>query len=366
MAEASRSSPLSGARDPPDSSSSAPAPSTPIPDNTEEPPVPASKARRRRGKKKKKNARSSSARSTGRDTENPTASQATQLADASSSLGVEAQEEQEEEQEPPAAPPPSPISHGQWSPPLPPLGKLQGKVVIEPNKAIAAQFAKTYSDRRSDTASAASILPIFTDGSASYIINDATKDRFCSASTVFRAHPSSDAWIERGYPLLLATDSLNAEVFGLGRGLRDGRDYVRAHPEMGIRTLLVFTDVMKFLEMLPRIEAGEWDVVKRGYVEEFLALDAELAGDRMGVRVEYHWVPGHSGVEGNDRADRASRRCRPDVKYPHVFRTLPYPSREEQLLNQQAKLERKRKHEEDVSRAVSKRSRKRAREEEET
>ncbi|KAB2571047.1 hypothetical protein DBV05_g10275 [Lasiodiplodia theobromae] len=365
MAEAS-GSPPPGARDPPNSSSSAPAPSTPIPDGTEEPPVSASKSRRRRGKKKKKkNARSSSTRDIGSDTESPTTLQAqdsTQLADASSSLGVEAQEEQEEREPPPAPPPPSPISHGQWSPPLPPLGKLQGKVVIEPNKALAAQFAQTYSDRRSD----ASILPIFTDGSASYIINNDAKDRFCSASTVFRAHPTSDAWIERGYPLLLATDSLNAEVFGLGRGLRDGRDYVRAHPEMGIRTLLVFTDVMKFLEMLPRIEAGEWDVVKRGYVEEFLALDAELAGDQMGVSVEYHWVPGHSGVEGNDRADRASRRCRPDVKYPHVFQTLPYPSREEQLLNQQAKLERKRKHEEDVSRAMSKRSKKRAREEEET
>lgn len=176
---------------------------------------------------------------------------------------------------------------------------------------------------------------------------------------MFRPHPTSYKWLERGYPLLLAIDSLNAEVFGLGRGLRDGRGYIRQHPEMQIHTLYIFTDLMKFLEMLPRIEEGIWDVVKRGYLEEFLALDAELA--EAGINVEYHWVPGHKGVEGNVRADRTSRKYRPDVKYPEIFQTLPQPTHEEQVRNARANREKKRKNRENESAETSQKGKKRAR-----
>ncbi|KAF9641609.1 hypothetical protein BFW01_g1592 [Lasiodiplodia theobromae] len=301
---------LEGTVGPPDP----PSHSTPTP-NTDEPNLTPDTSRASRKKRKRKSkAHSPSKTNGGNDTERP----------------ATPQPHEGEEKPPPPQPPPSPVSHGQPDPPRPPLGKLQGKVVVLKDRAEALRFAEN-------------ILPLFTDGSASHQVNDAN-DHYCSAAVVHRAHPQSDDWLEHGFSLLVTKHSLNAEVFGLGRALREGKAYIALHPEMQIHTLYIFTDLMTFLKSIWKIEAGIWDVVDRGYLEEFLALDAELA--EAGIHVEYHWVPSHNGVEGNCRADKAAKRHRPDVLYPHLFRTQARATSKQQKHKARANKEKKQKHQE--------------------
>ncbi|KAF4534925.1 uncharacterized protein LTHEOB_2900 [Lasiodiplodia theobromae] len=335
---------LEGTVGPPDP----PSHSTPTP-NTDEPNLTPDTSRASRKKRKRKSkAHSPSKTNGGNDTERP----------------ATPQPHEGEEKPPPPQPPPSPVSHGQPDPPRPPLGKLQGKVVVLKDRAEALRFAEKYSNRRDDgdddedEPKAASILPLFTDGSASHQVNDAN-DHYCSAAVVHRAHPQSDDWLEHGFSLLVTKHSLNAEVFGLGRALREGKAYIALHPEMQIHTLYIFTDLMTFLKSIWKIEAGIWDVVDRGYLEEFLALDAELA--EAGIHVEYHWVPSHNGVEGNCRADKAAKRHRPDVLYPHLFRTQARATSKQQKHKALANKVKKRKNDEKESAGVSKKGNKRAR-----
>lgn len=321
---------LDGAVGPPDPPSHSTSTS-----NTDEPNLTPDTSRTSRKKRKRKSrARSSSQPASGNAIDRP----------------ATPQPHEGEEKPPPPPPPPSPVSHGQPDPPRPPLGKIQGKVVVLKDKAEALRFAEKYSNRRDDD-DAASILPLFTDGSASHQVNDAN-DHFCSAAVVHRAHPQSDDWLEHGFSLLATKTSQNAEVCGLGRALRVGKAYIAQHPEMQIQTLYIFTDLMTFLKTLWKIEAGIWDVVDRGFLEEFLALDAELA--EAGIHVEYHWVPSHNGVEGNCRADKTAKRHRPDVLYPHLFRTLSRVTSKQQKHKARENKEKKQKHQESESQGVSK------------
>lgn len=216
----------------------------------------------------------------------------------------------------PIAPPPSPTNRQR--PPLLPLGKIHGKPVIEHNRKKAAAFAQRFSNHHAPDG----ILPIFTDGSASPLVRSTHRDRFCSASAVFRSHAQSDDWLEFGYGSLTAKNSGNAEILGVGLGLKEGGEYIKCNGGRlgGIHTIYVFMDMVAFLDVFPKIEAGKWEKVDYDCLEEFLRRDAEMA--EAGITVEYHWIPAHTGIEGNERADEVARMYRPDVMYPEYFVTL--------------------------------------------
>ncbi|KAL0262477.1 hypothetical protein SLS55_001445 [Diplodia seriata] len=297
----------------------------------------------------------------------------------------EHEQEQEQAQDDAATPPPRrPTTPDHRDPPAPPTntpiaydprrapsGTIRGTAVVRPARAAAIAFAKRFS-----AADDTGILAVFTDGSASPSINADSHDRFCGAAVVYRDGAAGE-WVERGYavPPHQGRSSVNAELFATGRGLRDAKAYIIKHREeamarvdgsgggrndnntttnnssiMMIHTLYVFSDLQTLLteSVVERIARGAWTKVDYWLLHEFLRLDAELAD--LGVRVEYHWVPGHAGVEGNERADRVAAAARPDRMYPDVFVVLPpLPplSHEEQVRRCELNRERKRKMEEE-------------------
>ncbi|KAL1643106.1 hypothetical protein SLS58_005075 [Diplodia intermedia] len=267
--------------------------------------------------------------------------------------------------DPPAPPTNTPIN---YDPRRPPSGTIRGIAVVRPTRAAAVAFATRFSAAAADEG----ILAVFTDGSASPPTDADRHDRFCGAAVVHR-DGAAGAWVERGYavPPHQGRHNVNAELFATGRGLRDAKAYIVKRQEeeeeamarvdvdgsgggggrndnndnnsLVIHTLYVFGDLQALLteSVAKMIARGQWNKVDCWLLHEFLRLDAELAD--LGVRVEYHWVPGHSGVEGNERADRVAARARPDQMHPDVFVVPPPPSREERERRRELKQERKRK-----------------------
>ncbi|KAL2756724.1 hypothetical protein ACRALDRAFT_1080861 [Sodiomyces alcalophilus JCM 7366] len=75
--------------------------------------------------------------------------------------------------------------------------------------------------------------------------------------------------------------------------------------------LRLFTDAQNVLLWLHHpatapSRVGDIDVAV--IIDSVLDVTAQLCS--RCVRVEFHWVPGHTGVEGNERADRAAKKAR--------------------------------------------------------
>jgi ribonuclease HI len=60
------------------------------------------------------------------------------------------------------------------------------------------------------------------------------------------------------------------------------------------------------MEWLPRWQANGWRTADRKPVKNQDLWEA-LASTMQPHRVDWHWVPGHAGVEGNERADALAR-----------------------------------------------------------
>lgn len=221
---------------------------------------------------------------------------------------------------PPSHPPPAALTLS--LPPLPtrfahpPLGKLQGKVVIQP-RPLAKAHAQDYSKKRP----ADSTLAIFCDGAASDAYN-VHNERYCSAAIAWKQEPDDPDWQARGCPLppLECKTSTHAEVYALGATVRFFHVNYDALREQ-YDTLKVFTDAMTVLEKLDSLSATKgWPLGNQQYLWKFLYFDAELKN--MSI-VEYHWVTGHEKIPGNEVVDKMAAKCLPDILLPKRY---PRPS----------------------------------------
>ncbi|KAL1643108.1 hypothetical protein SLS58_005077 [Diplodia intermedia] len=229
----------------------------------------------------------------------------------------------------------------------PPLRRFEGRVFLRSHDE-ALKFAHKYSQRRE----ADGILALFTDGSASeprLVLNKNTpaispssdemdiddddtttvKDkqkkkkkkgsgpRWCSCSVVYRPKPNDLFWERRGFALGPEIEgNTDAELAGLANALEVVHD-VFAN-DAGVRTALVFCDSALLLRRLTtlataaRPDAPDWN----GTYLRLLVDYADLLVSVFDKDLQFHWVPAHAGVLGNEIADRTAHEHRPDVCDP--------------------------------------------------
>lgn len=126
-------------------------------------------------------------------------------------------------------------------------------------------------------------------------------------------------WQMRGYPTPLLFSNNNAELDGFYRAMVAAQE--RLAVDFTITKLLIFTDAQTLLKVILKMpknrELPSWDWPLLFKVMQKMV---ELS-ENPNVRVEFHWQPGHRGVEGNEKADFAAGLARPDKLWPEAYPT---------------------------------------------
>ncbi|KAK8863125.1 hypothetical protein PGQ11_009360 [Apiospora arundinis] len=164
---------------------------------------------------------------------------------------------------------------------------------------------------------------MFTDGSArSHLGPDVPRTSAVTYRCIYDESGARNApWVDLSYGAIGITTSDEAEIVAMAQALKaleqELRGYVdsknsesgRAAP--GLR-VMVFSDSQACLGILFRMihalrrnmpyTGRDWVVE---YLKDNLQIVAELiyASPTLDVWVEFHWIKGHSLIEGNDRAD---------------------------------------------------------------
>lgn len=189
--------------------------------------------------------------------------------------------------------------------------RFLGDVIIQPrDDAILA--AREASRPRSNKC-AEKELALYVDGSSFYKRGKRNAKRSAGAAVVFQAD-DDQSWQERVFSLTRESDAFTAEMAALAEGLAVALSQTLTNPA-GIHKVVVFSDCQ---EALSRVN----DLCQCTFSEEWLRSELNSAlrklitrsqyFRRIGISIELRWVPSHSGVEGNIRADRAARSAAED------------------------------------------------------
>ncbi|KAK0659006.1 hypothetical protein DIS24_g4222 [Lasiodiplodia hormozganensis] len=224
-------------------------------------------------------------------------------------------------------PPPAPLT---WKDFEPLVAKCAALVRLEKDHSKAKAFATRYSDRRADDG----VLALFCDGSASGNIPAGVTQahlggqeckikpasrRWTSSSVAFRKNPTDKEWQMRGYPTPLLFSNNNAELDGFYRAMVVAQE--RLAVDFTIAKLLIFTDAQTLLKVILKMartrQLPDWDWPLLFKVMQKMV---ELS-ETPDVKLEFHWQPGHRGVEGNVMADLVAGLVRPDKLWPEAYPT---------------------------------------------
>lgn len=142
------------------------------------------------------------------------------------------------------------------------------------------------------TATEASAQPgnIFTDCSR-------LESGYDGCSMVWKT--AAGEWKRHRYHLGHRKGIFDAELFALSEALEQANRHL-----IGINhTVRIFSDSAPALNRIQTSEpgAGQWIVNQIAHRESIL-LEA-------GWQVEYHWVPGHADIDGNEQADKAAKEA---------------------------------------------------------
>lgn len=121
---------------------------------------------------------------------------------------------------------------------------------------------------------------------------------------VHRLLPSSP-WSESAYTISASHRGRQShcEILAIEAALGIAKTTVQRSEAGGITRVTVFSDAQPALDAIGKPRRAHTDCFARG-----AAYSTALAA--MGVELEVRWVPGHCGVEGNERADKVAGLAR--------------------------------------------------------
>lgn len=201
----------------------------------------------------------------------------------------------------PKKPPPPKVPSPPKPTPAPPpkdIPQFTGKVIISPPKQ-ALHHATLANTSPPPPPFGPHHLTLYTDASWSHPPTSPPKS---SMAIVHRLLPSSP-WTETAYTISASRRGRQSycEILAIEAALGIAKTTVQR--SRGITRVTVFSDAQPALDAIGKPRVRHTDCFARG-----AAYSAALAG--MGVEVEVRWVPGHCGVEGNERADAVAGLAR--------------------------------------------------------
>lgn len=199
---------------------------------------------------------------------------------------------------PPKAPsPPKPTSA---PPPPKAIPQFTGKVIISPHNQ-ALHHATLANNPRPPPPFGPRHLTLYTDASWSHPPTFPPK---ASMAIVHRLLPSSP-WSESAYTISASHRGRQShcEILAIEAALGIAKTTVQRSEAGGITRVTVFSDAQPALDAIGKPRRAHTDCFARG-----AAYSTALAA--MGVELELRWVPGHCGVEGNERADKVAGLAR--------------------------------------------------------
>lgn len=189
--------------------------------------------------------------------------------------------------------------------------RFLGDVIIQ-SRDDAILAAREASQPRSDKC-AEKELVFYVDGSSLYKKGKRNAKRSAGAAVVFQAD-DSQIWQERVFPLPRESDAFTAEITAIAEGLAVSLSQTLTRPAE-TKKVVVFSDCR---EALNRVD----ELRQRTFSEERLRSERDSVVRklitrsqyfcRIGISIELRWVPAHSGVDGNIRADRAAQSAAED------------------------------------------------------
>lgn len=188
--------------------------------------------------------------------------------------------------------------------------RFVGDVIIQSrDEAILA--ARESSLARSECAE--NQLVFYVDGSLFFKRGKRNAKRCAGAAVVFQADDGQD-WQERVFSLPRESDTLAAEMAAIAEGMAVALSQTLTQPA-DVRRVVVLSDCQEALsrinELRHRTFSEEWLCSELNLVLRKLITRSQYFS-QLGISVELRWVPAHSGVEGNVRADRAARSAAQD------------------------------------------------------
>lgn len=156
-------------------------------------------------------------------------------------------------------------------------------------------------------------LLFYVDGSLFFKRGKRNAKRCAGAAVVFQAEDGQD-WQERVFSLPRESDTCTAEMAAISEGLAVALSQTLTQPAE-VCKVVIFSDCQEALSRVHELRqhtfSEEWLQSERNLVLRKLITRSQYFR-KLGISVELRWVPAHSGVEGNIRADRAARSAAAD------------------------------------------------------